>query len=153
MQALHDNDLGQLVSIDLPRRDWDLHFPQFQYGPGDAQRELDELGDLEPGWVIPNYLRDRWQLILSPSEKALPSLLDHSVDLDLFIHDSDHSYNTMSFEVDLVRKRYPSCPIVIDDFYENSYTYKLLSDAPRPHILIDDITPENFVLSSTALLL
>ena len=153
LQALEDNQSGQLISIDLPRRDWDSYFTDRTFGPGDADRELDELGDLDPGWIIPDYLRNRWELILSPSELALQPLLNKSSDLDLFIHDSDHSYQTMSFEVNLIRNLFPGCPIFIDDFYENSFTYELLSSNPRPHLLVDDVTPQNLVLSSTALLL
>ena len=73
--ALNQNNRGQLYSIDLPR--WQEN---------------------ESGWMIPNYLRRRWQLILGRSSEELAPLLQKVAKIDIFLHDSDHSYQNMLWE-------------------------------------------------------
>ena len=73
--ALDQNNRGQLYSIDLPG--WQEN---------------------ESGWMIPNYLRHRWQLILGRSSEELAPLLQKVVEIDIFLHDSDHSYQNMLWE-------------------------------------------------------
>jgi predicted O-methyltransferase YrrM len=50
------------------------------------------------GWLIPNELRPGWTFLTGPSEKILPPLLAERAPIDLFFHDSDHSYENMMFE-------------------------------------------------------
>jgi len=68
--ALEKNNHGQLYSIDLP---WG-----------------------EPsGWIIPDYLRHRWHLEPGRSSEKLPPLLEKLGGIDIFLHDSEHSYQNM----------------------------------------------------------
>lgn len=78
LQALFEERQGELCSIDLK----DQNFP---------------LG-LEEGFVVPNELRSRWNLILGASKDMLPQALDKFSQVDLFVHDSDHSYDNMMYE-------------------------------------------------------
>jgi hypothetical protein len=48
--------------------------------------------------VIPDELRSRWQLVLGRSQDELPPLLERVGAIDFFLHDSEHSYECMSFE-------------------------------------------------------
>jgi predicted O-methyltransferase YrrM len=73
--ALEQNKHGQLYSIDLPG--W---------------------GENQSGWRIPDYLRHRWHLILGKSSERLGPLLEKVAEIDTFLHDSDHSYQNMSWE-------------------------------------------------------
>lgn len=78
LQAISDNkDGSKLYSIDLPG-----------YSPRGAQ----------VGQYIPNQLRQDWRLILKESRIALPELVSDLGDIDIFVHDSDHSYENMMFE-------------------------------------------------------
>jgi predicted O-methyltransferase YrrM len=52
----------------------------------------------EPGWIIPDHLRHRWELTIGRSQDRLPTLLGELGKIDLFLHDSEHSYDCMSFE-------------------------------------------------------
>lgn len=52
----------------------------------------------EPGWIIPDDLRDRWELRTGKRQRELPVLLSDLGDLDLFLHDSEHSVSGMLFE-------------------------------------------------------
>jgi predicted O-methyltransferase YrrM len=71
--ALDDNKYGELYSIDLP---W---------------------GE-QSGWIIPDYLRNRWHLELGRSSEKLPPLCEKLGVIDIFLHDSEHSYQNMFFE-------------------------------------------------------
>jgi predicted O-methyltransferase YrrM len=73
--ALNENSHGTLYSIDLPS--------------GRTEQS---------GWLIPDYLRHRWELIPGrTSEKLLP-LLEKLRTIDIFLHDSEHSYQNMLWE-------------------------------------------------------
>jgi len=73
--ALEKNDRGELYSIDLPW--WD---------------------EEQSGWLIPDYLKHRWHLTLGRSSKKLTPLLKELGGIDIFLHDSDHSYENMLWE-------------------------------------------------------
>lgn len=90
--ALEKNRRGVLHSIDLPNQDV----------PVDAQavsRQKDVLPtERETGWLVPSSLRDRWHLHLGDAKEVLPKLLQKLGPIDVFIHDSLHSYEHMMFE-------------------------------------------------------
>jgi predicted O-methyltransferase YrrM len=73
--ALEQNKHGQLYSIDLP---W--------------------WQEYRSGWIVPDYLRPRWHFILGKSSETLAPLLKKVADIDIFLHDSDHSYRNMLWE-------------------------------------------------------
>jgi predicted O-methyltransferase YrrM len=73
--ALEKNKHGQLYSIDLPS--WQEN---------------------QSGWIIPDYLRHRWHLTLGRSSETLEPLLKKVAEIDIFLHDSDHSYQNMLWE-------------------------------------------------------
>ncbi len=90
LSALRDNGAGTLYSIDMPNAKW-----------------IDEKGtlryDLVPkgyatGYVVPRNLKRRWNLIVGDSRAILPIVLDRIGPIDVFIHDSEHSYKHMMFE-------------------------------------------------------
>jgi predicted O-methyltransferase YrrM len=79
LHALHKNAEGKLYSIDFPN-------------PGDK---------LPTGWLVPDNLRDRWRLIFGKSSDKLPTLLNEVTQVDIFLHDSDHSYENMMYEFEI----------------------------------------------------
>ncbi len=50
------------------------------------------------GWIVPESLRSRWNLLIGDSRGLLPSLLAKLGTIDVFIHDSLHSYDHMLWE-------------------------------------------------------
>ena len=52
----------------------------------------------EPGWMVPEWLRQRWRVHIGDARKILPSLLPQLDCIDVFIHDSLHTYEQMSWE-------------------------------------------------------
>jgi predicted O-methyltransferase YrrM len=85
LQALEDNGMGELYSIDL-------HYREGVTIP--VGKEL--------GWVIPEHLKHRWCLVLGESFKVLPRLLKKLGKVDIFLHDSRHTYRTMMKEYRIV---------------------------------------------------
>jgi predicted O-methyltransferase YrrM len=93
--ALEDNGKGQLHSIDLPEiAGEEYEEGTFWDGKGGAVIPPGK----EPGWMVPPGLRERWRLVLGRSQDELPPLLDRVGEIDFFMHDSEHSYECMSFE-------------------------------------------------------
>ena len=89
LQALHDNNQGKLYSIDLPDR---------EYLRDDGTLHRDALHSDRVGWVVPEFLRDRWQLVLGDAKQKLPETLSALGSIDIFHHDSMHTYEHMQFE-------------------------------------------------------
>lgn len=78
LQALEDNGRGHLHSIDLPSE---------RLPPGAA-----------PGWIVDASLRHRWTLRIGASGQLLEPLLSELDSIDVFLHDSLHTYDNMLFE-------------------------------------------------------
>lgn len=96
LQALEANGHGRLASIDLP-----------------------PLGDEEGRWVgalVPRELAGRWTLHRGASRALLPGILQASGTIDMFIHDSLHTYRTMLWEFELAwRYLAPGGVLLADD--------------------------------------
>jgi predicted O-methyltransferase YrrM len=93
--ALQANAVGHLHSIDLPRevgRDYEPG--TFYEGEGRAGIPAGS----ESGWLIPPALKERWTLVLGRSQEELPPLLERLGTIDVFMHDSEHSFDCMWFE-------------------------------------------------------
>jgi len=75
LQALEDNGYGYLYSIDP---------------------------DPNAGYAIPDNLKRRWFFISKKSSEALPSLLERLNQVDMFLHDSLHTYENMMYEFETV---------------------------------------------------
>jgi predicted O-methyltransferase YrrM len=95
LQALEDNGEGMLHSIDLPEvAGEEYEEGTFWDGKGGAVIPPGK----EPGWMVPVALRERWELKLGRSQDELRPLLERVGPIDFFMHDSEHSYECMSFE-------------------------------------------------------
>ncbi len=93
--ALARNGEGELHSIDLPREIGVDHAPgTFYEGTGRAGIPPER----QPGWLVPEHLRERWTLVLGRSQDELPPLLARLGTVDSFMHDSEHSFECMWFE-------------------------------------------------------
>lgn len=78
LQALEDNGYGELYSIDLP--------------------PLGKDAESYVGYVIPQYLKIRWKLRAGSARNILPQVLRETGDIDVFVHDSLHTYRHMKWE-------------------------------------------------------
>ena len=89
-----ENTNGKLYSIDLPNTKYTKDYGGFH---------LDSLPEsLKPGFVVPSELRNNWNLILGDSKIELPKLVKSLDQIDIFHHDSVHTYEFMMFEFETV---------------------------------------------------
>jgi predicted O-methyltransferase YrrM len=78
LQALDDNGYGELHSIDLP--------------------PLGKDAESFVGYVIPQHLKTRWKLRAGSARNILPQVLRETGNIDVFVHDSLHTYRHMKWE-------------------------------------------------------
>jgi predicted O-methyltransferase YrrM len=76
LEALDQNGAGELYSIDLGNK------------PGEPPNDF----------FVPRRLKGRWHLILDDAKQALPHLLEQLGEIDIFHHDSLHTYEHMTWE-------------------------------------------------------
>jgi predicted O-methyltransferase YrrM len=102
LAALADNGAGRLDSVDLP--------PLAMVSAGLV------------GELVPASLRERWSYHWGSSRRLLPGLLAPLTGtLDVFIHDSDHSYDGMRWELEAAWPCLrPGGWLVADDVHHHS---------------------------------
>jgi predicted O-methyltransferase YrrM len=104
LEAMRKNDKGKLISVTLPGG-------------------LDPLipSGTDVGWVVPGTLRDRWSLQLGASSQLLPEIVRQQGPVDIFFHDSDHSYENMLMEFETVWPCVkPGGYLLADDVWQNN---------------------------------
>ena len=99
--ALAENENGRLLSFDRP----------------DAR---DALGvplatGREPGWLVPDELRPRFELVLGDVRVTLGPRLADERQVDLFFHDSLHTFRHMLFEFRVAWSRLVSEGVLASD--------------------------------------
>jgi len=100
IEALERNGVGHLWSIDLP--------------------PLEHFWQKEIGIAVVDRLRARWSYIRGSSKRRLPSIISKLGQIDIFIHDSEHSEQNVRFEVDRAFAALrPGGAIVVDDIDAN----------------------------------
>lgn len=117
--ALRKNERGRLHSIGLPD-------PVF-LPPG-----------RDPGWLVPQWLRAPWQVHLGDAREILPGLLTQLGNIDIFIHDSLHTYDHMTWEFETAYPRLRSGGLLFSDdaLWNNSfYDFARKVGAPEARIL------------------
>jgi cephalosporin hydroxylase len=93
LKAFERNGKGILHSVDLPQQ---------RFGATNDPNDLTEMVPKETGWLVRETIHDlgSWQLHLGDSYELLPKLLEKLRVIDVFHHDSEHTYKTMMFEYD-----------------------------------------------------
>lgn len=96
LEALRKNGRGQLYSIDMPNYEEEL-----------AKRNVPNYNPASPGvlppglttgWAVPKELRPNWVIEIGLASEKLHKLLDELKDIDMFLHDSEHTYANMLWE-------------------------------------------------------
>ena len=101
---MNKNKFGTLISIDSVFRPWQ------------SKKMI--------GSIIPENLRDRWELVLGKSNEKLLEVFQNIDNVEIFIHDSLHSYKNMTFEFNCAINRISNNGIIIsDDILDNDAFY------------------------------
>jgi hypothetical protein len=100
LAALDANGSGVLHSVDLP--------------------PLAPRADEYVGSLIPERLRGRWRLHRGATRRVLPKLLPSLGPIDIFLHDSLHTYASLSRELRLVAPCLAArAAVLVDDVESN----------------------------------
>ena len=103
LSALHKNGKGALYSIDLPTVEINGKVQAMFKGYSFRLEDVSVVpGYDQVGWLVPEFLKDRWHLQLGDSLTVLPDTLKCIGNIDMFIHDSLHWYSHMRSEFELV---------------------------------------------------
>ena len=119
LQALKENNNGILYSIDNIFRPWE---------------SLEMIGN-----AIPQNIRKRWKLIVGSSVVKLEEILRSKKTIDVFLHDSLHTYKNMLFEYNMswpfIKK---NGFLISDDVSENNAFLDFYSIVNSSPILMTD---------------
>jgi hypothetical protein len=105
LTALSKNESGVLHSVDLP--------------------PLARGAQAFVGILIPEGVRNRWQLHRGAVRRVLPGLLASLGEVNMFVHDSLHTYSTMSFEFSMVGRYLAKDAVVIADDVAGNMAFSL----------------------------
>lgn len=83
--------------------------------------------DIDPqaGWLIPDWLRDRFTFVCADSLTTLPSISD----IDLFLHDSDHRAAYEAAEFATIRTQLSPRAIVVSDNAHATHELRRFAEA------------------------
>jgi predicted O-methyltransferase YrrM len=93
LAALAQNGRGRLYSIDIGR---DSREPPHEF-------------------FVPDELRPNWELIIGDSRRELPSLLSRLPAIDMFYHDSLHTFEHMTWEFETALPHLSSEGVIASD--------------------------------------
>lgn len=113
LKAMDQNGKGQLYSVDLPGTedepivDSTSPYGEVVYDVHDSESDV--------GWRIPTSLCDRWNLHMGRSDGVMEPLLEEIGKIDVFLHDSEHSYENMIFEFEAAYPHLSDDGLVLSD--------------------------------------
>ncbi|HEX4651677.1 MAG TPA: class I SAM-dependent methyltransferase [Granulicella sp.] len=112
LQAMQQNGVGHLHSIDLP--------------------PLARKADRYVGSLIPHTLRSRWTLHRGNARRLLAPLLQQLGRIDFFLHDSLHTHTHMALEFDASWAALRSGGLLMSDDIEGNHAF--LEHVARPDV-------------------
>lgn len=128
LQALRKNGVGELISIDLPGNEAEQSSRHHLVGDS----EYIPAG-LDTGFLVPEALKGRWQLIKGDSHTEISRLTGK---FDFYIHDSEHSYGFIKKEMSLVWGKLTSNAVVLADDLDWSNGFFSFCDEKRLYPLV-----------------
>lgn len=142
LKAMEMNGTGKLASIDLVGT---AGLPVIDTSHPDIPKivyDLPRTSDV--GHVVPDELTERWELQLGRSDETLEPMLDDLGGVDVFMHDSEHSYETISYELRTVfpHLRSPGV-LIVDDVTWNTAFAEFTAEHELPeHVNTDYLGPD-----------
>jgi len=117
LKALQKNQVGTLHSIDSVFRPW-------------QRKEM-------IGAIIPDDLKSRWNFVFGKSNEKLEQIYEKTENVDIFIHDSLHTYKNMIFEFEFAEKNMRKNGIILsDDVLDNDAFYDFTNKKELENYLI-----------------
>lgn len=134
LNALQKNKKGILISIDVPADELEKDAFLRHTNVSDSE---DLPKGLRPGFIIPDYLKDRWQFIEQDSLSAIENIKDK---FTFFSHDSEHRRDYVLKELELARSKMPvRSTIMADDIdWSNGFIEFCVNNKLYPLFLTDN---------------
>ena len=131
MLALAKNgDRGSLHVIDQPQV-YNPNSPEW-HSKGTVYGVIIPEGK-SSGWMVPDNYHKRFELLIGDAKELLPGLLNRLGEIDMFFHDSDHTYDHMMFEMREAKKHLrPGGVIVADDVSWNASVWDFADQENMP---------------------
>lgn len=113
MLALAKNGLdGTLHVVDMP--------PVYDSKDADWKVKGKVYGVVIPegknsGWLVPDAYKDRFEVLSGDAKLLLPGLLKKLGKVDMFYHDSDHTYDHMMFEFKEAKTYLTKSGVIVSD--------------------------------------
>ncbi len=127
LAALQKNGEGKLFTIDLPAFfETGGYYDENPYLSEERRKNSLPKGTF-PGFIVPEFLKERWNLILGSTSEQLPPLLNELGKIDFFLHDSLHSYENMKFEFNLAYNHLKKNGFLASDNIDWNYLFKEFS--------------------------
>ncbi|WP_418281970.1 class I SAM-dependent methyltransferase [Halorubrum sp. DTA98] len=114
LAALERNENGTLYSVDLPFEETTIEQDQI-------------IGD-SLGNLVPDEFRHRWDFRKGYSQELLPELFLEIDEIDVFIHDSDHSAPCMMFEYELAWTWLRTGGVLISDDINQNDAFRMFGE-------------------------
>lgn len=137
--ALWKNKTGKLLAIDYPQNIMN----EVQLGlrhPWVGETEV-YTGKYQPGFIIPELLKDRFELIIGDSLSVLPTITRK---VDFFIHDSEHTLLHVLAELNLIWDKLSDEGIAfVDDIDWSNGFYNFTSTNSLYPLLLTDNGKDN----------
>jgi predicted O-methyltransferase YrrM len=131
LSALQCNASGVLISIDLPASSPIV-------GSTHAMEDTALPPGRDPGWIIPEALRSQHQLLFGDAAQLLPSVLAQFQAIDIFMHDSLHTYDHMLLEYRMAwPKLRPGGFLLSDDVFWSAAFHQFARQQKRRYSLVD----------------
>ena len=93
------------------------------------------------GSAVPDAVRDRWTLRLGPSRRLLEPLLRELGEIDVFLHDSDHTYGAQLWEYRTAWPFIRPGGLLISDDVQNTAFLEFCDEVGAEPVLIGRVGP------------
>ena len=134
LAAVHRNRCGRLISVDYPASAMAADREGRHPLVGTTEDYTDEMS---PGFIVPDYLKQTWQLVIGDSLRVIPTLAES---FDYYIHDSEHSMDFFRKEAAAVwAKKAKSLFLVADDIdWSNGFSSFCCENRLVPFLFTDN---------------
>jgi hypothetical protein len=132
--AILKNKVGTLHSVDYPQSEMDDNALVARHAwVGDSEFYDSRIN---PGFIIPDYLRLNWDLTIGDSLRYLEQFGN---EIDFFIHDSEHTLRHVMAELNLVWPRMAAHGVaLVDDIDWSNGFYKFIVEQHLFPLLLTD---------------
>lgn len=141
LAAMKKNKQGKLYSIDLP-----LERILKRTFPDGMRYEKAFPKNKQIGWLVPNDLKQYWDLLLGDVRDTLPPLLKRLGKIDIFFHDDLHTPEHMYWEFNLIWPYLKNKGILLSDDVNSgwaAYMQKKRADPYSNHDFFGIIIKKN----------